>query len=73
MLLNLRDYLAKEQYASLDQIARVFKTDKTALVPMLDVWVVRGVLYMDENKVACTTACGGCGGGAPQYYRYVGV
>ncbi|MDF1827336.1 MAG: FeoC-like transcriptional regulator [Legionellaceae bacterium] len=75
MLLQLRDYLAKEQYVSLEQLARVFKIDQTALVPMLDVWVARGVLQLEEHAkkhVACATACGGCGDGdAPQYYRYV--
>jgi|TARA_R110002126_G_scaffold110918_1_gene248396 hypothetical protein len=76
MLLQLRDYLAKEQYVSLEQLSRVFKIDKTALVPMLDVWVSRGVLHVDgvgEEKAVCATACGGCGGDAPKYYRYVAV
>lgn len=73
MLLQLRDYLAKEGFVSLEQLARAFKTDATALEPMLDVWVARGVLQVDEQQVACATACGGCGGGAPKYYRYVGM
>jgi len=74
VLLQLRDYLAKEQFVSLEQLARVFKTDKTALEPMLDVWVARGVLQqVDEQKNACATACGGCGGDTPKCYRYVGV
>lgn len=73
MLLQLRDYLAKERFVSLEQLARVFKTDRTALLPMLDVWVVRGVLQVDEKKVGCAKACGGCGGDAPKYYRYVAV
>ena len=62
MLLQLRDYLAKEQFVSIEQLARVFKTDVTALEPMLDVWVTRGVLQVDEQQKACVTACGGCGG-----------
>ncbi len=74
MLLQLRDYLVKEQFASLEQLARVFKTDATALEPMLDIWVARGVLLqVDEQKNACGTACGGCGGDSPKYYRYVGI
>ena len=73
MLLQLRDYLAKERFVSLEQLARVFKTDKTALEPMLDIWVARGVLQVDEQQVACATACGGCGGDTPKYYRYVGM
>jgi len=76
MLLQLRDYLAKEQYVSLDQLTRVFKIDKTALLPMLDVWVSRGVFQVDgvgEEKTACATACGGCGGDTPKYYRYVAI
>ncbi|MDF1684777.1 MAG: FeoC-like transcriptional regulator [Legionellaceae bacterium] len=74
MLLQLRDYLAKEQYVSLDQLSRVFKIDKTALLPMLDVWVARGVIQVDEvgkKKISCATACGECEGDAPTYYRYI--
>jgi hypothetical protein len=75
MLLQLRDYLAKEQYVSLKQLAREFNIDTTALIPILDVWVARGVLKIEEyntKHVACATACGGCAGGdAPRYYRYV--
>jgi len=71
VLLHLRDYLAKERCVSLEQLARVFKTDKTALLPMLEVWVVRGVLHVDEQTVTCAAACGGCSGEAPKYYRYV--
>ena len=74
MLLQLRDYLAKERFVSLEQLARVFKTDATALEPMLDVWVARGVLQqVDEQQKACATACGGCGGDTPKYYRYLGM
>lgn len=73
MLLQLRDYLAKEGFVSLEQLARVFKTDTTALEPMLDVWVARGVLQVEEQKAACVTACGGCGGDVPKYYRYLSM
>lgn len=74
MLLQLREYLAKEQYVSLEQLAREFKIDATALIPMLDVWVARGVIQVEEQvkkHVLCATACGGCGGDAPKYYRYL--
>lgn len=71
VLLQLRDYLAKEQFVSIEQLARAFKTDVTALEPMLDVWVTRGVLQVEEKKAGCATACGGCRGDAPKYYRYV--
>jgi len=73
VLLQLRDYLAKEQYVSLKQLAREFNIDTTALIPMLDVWVARGVLQVDaQQQRSCPTACGACGDGdAPKYYRYV--
>lgn len=72
MLLQLRDYLAKERFVSLEQLARLFKTDATALEPMLNIWVARGVLQqVDEQQKACVAACGGCAGDAPKYYRYI--
>jgi len=71
VLFALRDYIAKEKRVSLAQVARFFKTDATALEPMLDVWVRQGVLKQDAQKMACKTACLGCSREAGIYYQYL--
>lgn len=73
MLLQLRDYLVKEQVASLEQIARFFQVDTTALEPMLDVWISRGVIHQEVKKVACGTACTGCDYPPAIYYCYLKI
>jgi hypothetical protein len=69
VLLALRDYLAKEKLASLEQLARLFKLDANALEPMLDVWIKRGVIEQDTNQKACASTCLGCE--SVMYYRYL--
>ncbi len=71
MLFALRDYVAKEKRVSLAQLARFFKVDVTALEPMLDVWIRKGVLKQDVQKMACKTACLGCSREAAIYYQYL--
>ncbi len=72
MLLQLRDFIARERLVSTQQLARMFHMDLSALQPMLDRWVVKGVIESQE-KSGCHTPCKGCKTNAPVYYRYVGT
>ena len=56
MLLALRDYITKEKHVSLEQLTRAFRVDKTALQPMLSVWILRGVIEEIQGALACGTA-----------------
>jgi hypothetical protein len=71
VLLQLREYLAREQIVSLEQLARFFQTDATALEPMLDVWVSKGVIQREIKKATCASVCKGCDTGTATYYHYV--
>lgn len=67
MLLQIRDYLAREHVASLQQIARAFRLDSDALVPMLAIWERRGVIRARGAGSACKGGCVRC----PVVYQYV--
>lgn len=70
MLFVLRDYLAKEKYVSLEQAARFLKIDATALEPMFDFWIARGVILPSVAAQSCAAVCKGCQPKAPKYYQY---
>mgnify|MGYP005998167627 CR=1 FL=1 len=71
MLLALRNYIAREKYVSIEQLARVFQTDATALEPMLAVWVARGVITEAMDAKACAAACIGCHPEISKHYQYL--
>ncbi|MDF1645580.1 MAG: FeoC-like transcriptional regulator [Legionellaceae bacterium] len=71
MLFALRDYIAKEKRVSIEQLIRIFKTDVTALEPMLDIWVFRGVIAPDDNNKTCGVTCMGCVPQTVAYYFYL--
>ena len=70
MLLQIRDYLRQEKIASNQQIAREFHLDLTALQPMLDVWLSKGVVALCQEKSACQSRCFKCQTQPPVYYQY---
>lgn len=69
MLLQIRDYVRREQVVSNQQLAREFQVDISALQPMLDVWVHKGVISTCEQESACKSRCFKCRV-PPVYYRY---
>ena len=60
MLLQLRDYIVRENVASIQQMAREFQIDATALQPMLDFWAQKGVISAVQNKTRCQSTCSKC-------------
>ena len=71
MLLQIRDFIQREQVASTQQLAREFHVDELALQPMLEVWLRRGVIRPCQEKVACKSSCFRCGTKAPVFYQFV--
>jgi len=71
MLLQIRDYIQREQVASNQQLAREFGLDLTALQPMLDVWLHKGVIALCQEKAGCQSKCFKCRTLPPVYYKYV--
>lgn len=72
MLLQIRDFIQKEQVVSTQLLAREFHIDEFALEPILACWVKRGVIRQCEEKAACKTRCFGCSTNAPVFYQFVG-
>ena len=70
MLLQLRDYIKKAQVVNIQQLTREFRVDQTALLPMLDVWVKKGVISPCQERAACGGGCSSCPAGAPILYQW---
>ena len=71
MLLQIREFIHREQVVSTQQLAREFHVDEQALQPMLDIWIRRGVISKCEEKIACKSSCFRCTTNAPVYYQYI--
>jgi hypothetical protein len=72
MLLQIRDFIHRQQVVSVQQISREFHIDEQALQPMLDLWVNKGVIASIEKNTSCKTKCYKCGPkAAPKFYQIV--
>jgi hypothetical protein len=70
MLLQIRNYIRREQVVSTQQISREFHLDITALQPMLDLWVTKGVIVKcTPQGTSCKSSCFKCRI-PPEYYQY---
>jgi hypothetical protein len=69
MLLQLRDFIAREKRVSTEQITRAFNIDFSALEPMLTRFVLQGVIALEAPQ-NCQQECGGCKS-LVAYYRFV--
>lgn len=70
MLLQIRDFIQREHVVSTQQLSREFHIDEQALLPMLDIWVSKGVIKRCQEKAGCQSACmTRCKGNAPVYYE----
>lgn len=71
MLLQIRDYICRQDMVSLQQLAREFYMDEKAIQPMLDLWVKKGVIQAVENEGDCKTKCSKCGPKAVTTYYQI--
>jgi hypothetical protein len=70
MLLQIRNYIRREQVVSTQQISREFQLDPTALQPMLNVWLRKGIISKSTHSSSCKSACFKCQT-PPEYYQYI--
>lgn len=70
MLLLIRNYIRRERVVSTQQLSREFQLDITALQPMLDLWVTKGVISKCTQATSCKNSCFKCRT-PPEYYQYV--
>lgn len=71
MLLQIRDYIHREQVVSTQQLAREFHIEEQALQPMLDIWVRHGVIRPCHEKTTCQSSCFRCSSTAPSFYQFI--
>ena len=70
MLLQIRKYIARAGVVSTQHLSREFHLDITALLPILDIWVNKGVIRKCEEKTNCKSACIKCRT-STEYYQYL--
>lgn len=71
MLLQIHDFIQREQVVSTQQLAREFHVDEQALLPMLDIWVNKGAIEICQEKAGCHSPCSRCKTNAPVFYRFI--
>lgn len=69
MLVQIRDYIRKQGVVSTQQLSRSFHIDEQALLPMLAIWVNKGVIKPCQEKSACQSTCFRCKINPPAYYE----
>ncbi|MFI4918729.1 MAG: FeoC-like transcriptional regulator [Legionellales bacterium] len=73
MLLQLREYINREQVVSTQQLSREFGLDLPALQPMLDLWVRKGAIAKCQEQATCQSTCFKCREKPPEYYRCIAI
>ncbi len=69
MLLQIRDFIHREQVVSIQQLTREFHIEEQALQPMLDMWVHRGAIRLCQEKSSCKSSCFRCSVTGPVFYE----
>ncbi|WP_133130872.1 FeoC-like transcriptional regulator [Legionella yabuuchiae] len=69
MLIQIRDYIIKHGVVSTQQLERLFHLDEQALLPMLNLWVTKGIIRPCKTQTACQTRCFRCKVNSPVYYE----
>jgi hypothetical protein len=71
MLLQIRDYIRQKGIVSTQQLTREFHLALSALQPMLDLWIGKGVIKKCQEKTNCQSSCFKCRSQSPEYYQYL--
>lgn len=70
MLLQIRDYIKREQVVSTQQLSREFNIDEQALQPMLAIWESKGTIQQCHQQTTCQSSCFKCKTTQPVFYSY---
>ena len=60
ILTEIKQFVAAEKLTSLQQLSRHFDIAPDALLPMLEVWQRKGVIYECKVSDNCNSACNRC-------------
>ncbi|MFA6302412.1 MAG: FeoC-like transcriptional regulator [Legionella sp.] len=69
MLVQIRDFIAREGVVSTQQLSREFKIDFSALKPMLDLWEKKGAIEKCQQQTKCQSTCFKCKQDPIEYYH----
>ena len=66
MLLAIRDFIKRYQVVSTEQLTREFRLAHDALLPILTIWVNKGLI----RKLSADAKCGACRSCHPKRQAY---
>ncbi len=69
MLLQLSDFIKRENIVSVQQLMREFHVDELALQPMLDLLVRKGLICEYLENDSCGQRCVRCKNDALKFYK----
>ncbi len=69
MLVQLLEYIKLQGVVSTQQMTRFFRIDETALQPMLNIWISKGMIKPSNSVTHCKTSCFKCHKTTPVYYE----
>ena len=71
MLFQLLETIKREKIVSVEHLTRTFQISLTALEPMLERWIKRGVIQRCQPSLKCASACMQCNTKNLVYYQMV--
>ncbi len=72
ILTDLRDYLAARKRASVDDLAKHFEMETSAIEGLLATWMRKGRVRRLKDHLPCGT-CGKCESAVTDIYEWVGI
>lgn len=71
MLLQICDFVRREGVVNTQQLTREFRLDLSALHPMLELLVRRGLIQRCQDQTSCQSTCFKCQNQLIEYYQWV--
>ena len=70
MLLQIREFIAREHTVSTTQVARYFQMDEYAVLPILEILIRKKIIRAAVQSKYCHNTCQNCLSNTPKYYQY---
>ena len=67
----IRRYLQQRKMATLHDIAAHFQMDKSAVKPMLEIWIQKGKVKKHNNNLGCSKGCSKCDPATIETYEWL--
>jgi len=70
MLLQIREFIAREHTVSITQLARYFQMDEYAVQPILEILIRKKIIRVAVQAKSCHNSCHKCPTNTQRYYQY---